>query len=84
MILECRAAVNILFADTKDIDGKAMGQMIIQLPEEELSRERIKAYLKKNNIRAEEVLSLIHIWMRGKCARIWPTAMVCCRRRWRT
>ena len=55
MILECRAAVNILFADTKDIDGKAMGQMIIQLPEEELSRERIKAYLKKNNIRAEEV-----------------------------
>ncbi len=55
MVLECRAPVNILFADTKDIDGKAFGQMIIQLPDEEISRKRIYAYLQSNRIPYEEV-----------------------------
>ena len=32
MVLECKAPVNIMFADTKNIDGKAYGQMILQLP----------------------------------------------------
>ena len=32
MILECKAPVNILMADTKDIGGIAHGQMILQLP----------------------------------------------------
>lgn len=34
MTLECRTPVNILFADTKNIDGKAFGHMILQLPED--------------------------------------------------
>lgn len=34
MVLECRASVNILMADTQDIGGIATGQMILQLPEE--------------------------------------------------
>jgi D-methionine transport system ATP-binding protein len=55
MVLECRTPVNILFADTKDIDGKAFGQMIIQLPDEEISRKRIYAYLQSNQIPYEEV-----------------------------
>lgn len=55
MILECKTPVNILFADTKDIDGKAFGQMVIQLPDEELSRKRIFAYLNTNRIPHEEV-----------------------------
>lgn len=55
MVLECRAPVNILFADTKDIDGKAFGQMIIQLPDDEMSRKRIYAYLTANQIPYEEV-----------------------------
>lgn len=55
MVLECKAAVNILFADTKDIDGKAFGQMIIQLPEDEISRKRILSYLNTNEIPYEEV-----------------------------
>ncbi len=55
MVLECRTPVNILFADTKDIDGKAFGQMIIQLPDEEISRKRVYAYLTSNQIPYEEV-----------------------------
>ena len=56
MMLECRTPVNILFADTKDIDGKAFGQMIIQLPEDEISKKRIFAYLETNKIPYEEVI----------------------------
>lgn len=56
MVLECRSPVNILFADTKDIDGKAFGQMVIQLPEDESSKKRIFAYLETNNIPHEEVI----------------------------
>lgn len=55
MVLECRTPVNILFADTKDIDGKAFGQMIIQLPDDEISSKRIYAYLEANKIPYEEV-----------------------------
>lgn len=55
MVLECRTPVNILFADTKDMDGKAFGQMVIQLPEDELNKKRIFSYLEANNIPYEEV-----------------------------
>lgn len=55
MILECKTPVNILFADTKDIDGRAFGQMIIQLPEDDLGRRRIMNYLQMNRIPYEEV-----------------------------
>ena len=48
IIMECGAAVNILHADTKDIDGKAYGQLIIQIPFS--AYERVEAYLKANNI----------------------------------
>ena len=40
MVLECKAPVNILFADTKNMDGKAYGQMILQLPEDERAAKR--------------------------------------------
>lgn len=56
MILECKTPINILFADTKDIDGKAFGQMVIQLPDDESSKKRIFAYLETNKINHEEVL----------------------------
>lgn len=55
MILECKTPVNILFADTKDIDGKAFGQMVIQLPNDEIGRKRIMNYLISNDIPYEEV-----------------------------
>lgn len=55
MVLECKTPVNILFADTKDIDGKAFGQMIIQLPNDETGVKRIFTFLNTNQIPYEEV-----------------------------
>lgn len=53
--LECRVAVNILGADTKDIGGKAYGQMLLRLPDDESSVQRIYNYLDTHNIQYEEV-----------------------------
>ncbi|MBQ4096525.1 MAG: ATP-binding cassette domain-containing protein [Clostridia bacterium] len=53
--LECRAAVNIIGADTKDIGGRAYGQMLLQLPEDDTSVMRIYNYLDKRGIKYEEV-----------------------------
>lgn len=55
IVTECRCAVNILGADTKNIDGKAYGQMLLQLPDDEASSERVKNYLGKRKIPFEEV-----------------------------
>lgn len=54
MVLECKAAVNIMFADTKNIDGKAYGQMILQLPEDERAANRALVYLQTQNVHVEE------------------------------
>lgn len=50
LVLECQVPVNILFADTKDFDGKAYGQMIIQLPDDERKAERVITYLATKKI----------------------------------
>lgn len=55
LVLECRAPVNILYADTRDIEGQAVGQMVIQLPEDELAAQRVLGYLKTHQIPFEEV-----------------------------
>ncbi|MBD5560187.1 MAG: ATP-binding cassette domain-containing protein [Clostridia bacterium] len=55
MVLDCNYPVNILFADTQDIRGKAMGQMIFQLPDDEKLADKMLAYLKANHVEAEEV-----------------------------
>ncbi len=54
MTLECRTVVNILGADTKNIDGKAFGQMLIQLPDDDGAIVRIMNYLDKRNISYKE------------------------------
>ncbi len=53
--LECRTAVNILGADTKNIGGKAYGQMLLQLPDDEGAVTRIRAYLDSRHLNYEEV-----------------------------
>ena len=55
MILKCNTPVNILHADTKDIDGKAYGQILVQLPDDDTSTENITAYLKANNVTYSQV-----------------------------
>lgn len=54
MILECGAPVNILYADTKVIDGKDFGQMVIQLPENETAGMRMRAFLDMKKVNYEE------------------------------
>lgn len=53
--LECHTAVNIMGADTKNIGGKAYGQMLLQLPDDESSVTRIMKYLTDRDIKFEEV-----------------------------
>jgi len=55
MVLETKCLVNILHADMKNIDGFAFGQMVIQLPEDELSVARAVHYLRSHQITVEEV-----------------------------
>jgi D-methionine transport system ATP-binding protein len=55
MVLDFRQVVNILFADTKNIDGKAFGQIVIQLPDNELIADRMIEYLRGKNLTVEEV-----------------------------
>lgn len=55
MVLDCGYPVNILFADTQDIKGEAMGQMVFQLPDDEKLANKMLTYLKSKNVPAEEV-----------------------------
>ena len=55
MTLECHTMVNIMGADTKNIGGKAYGQMLLQLPDDESSVMRIFKYLSDRGIKYEEV-----------------------------
>jgi len=59
LILKFNQKVNILFADTRDIEGRAFGQMVIQMPEDDRIAERMLQYLSSlAGIHAEEVESL--------------------------
>lgn len=55
MILSCKAPVNILLADTRDIGGVAHGQMILQLPEDKVTAEKMIQYLKESKLEVEEL-----------------------------
>ncbi len=55
MILECKATVNIMYADMKDIDGKAFGQLILQLPEDRALADKCIGYLRSYGLSVEEV-----------------------------
>ena len=55
LILACKVPVNIIHAETRDINGIAMGQMVIQLPEDEMDQNRVLNYLKTAKILHEEV-----------------------------
>ena len=50
LVIECQVPVNILFADTKDIDGRAYGQILISLPDNDRQVERVLNYLNENSI----------------------------------
>lgn len=55
MILSAKVAVNILHASTDDVKGTAMGQMLIQLSDEDNAFEKVTSYLDKVGVTYEEV-----------------------------
>lgn len=54
LTLECNSMINILGANTENIGGKAYGQMLIELPKETETENKIKTYLRKKGIHFEE------------------------------
>ena len=62
MIMECKVPVNILAADTRVMDGKTFGQMMIQIPEEvnQVNLERVLAYLEDKHVAVEEVAGCLY------------------------
>jgi len=55
MVLEFKAPVNIMFADTRAMDGRAFGQMVLQMPEDTGVAEKMKYYLTTHGLHVEEV-----------------------------
>lgn len=55
IILEYKTPLNILYANTKTINGNAEGEMILQLPESKEIAERMVAYFKEKELGVEEV-----------------------------
>ena len=57
IVMECKAPINIWFAESRNLNGNAVGQMIIQLPKDEVIANRIVNYMETEHIRFEEVTS---------------------------
>lgn len=55
MIMEFKTPVNIMLANTRNIAGNAVGQMVLQLPTEPELRSRMLQYLIDKGLSAEEV-----------------------------
>ena len=56
LAMDCQVKVNILGADTRNVDGKAFGTMLLGLPEDAEERARAVQYIKNQpNVTMEEV-----------------------------
>ena len=53
MILACRVPVNVLFADTKSVEGAAYGHMILELPNDEHDAEKGRQLAEKQRTDVE-------------------------------
>lgn len=50
LITECQVQVNIVFADIREIDGKTCGQMLLELPDDEIQAQRACLWLDTKGI----------------------------------
>ncbi len=56
LAIDCGVKVNILGADTRNIDGKAFGSMLLGLPEDKNEAARALSYIRsQHNVTVEEV-----------------------------
>lgn len=57
IVQECHILVSVLYADTKVIDGKVYGQLIVKSPAKKAEEEKLTSYLKAKKVDYEEVSS---------------------------
>jgi D-methionine transport system ATP-binding protein len=55
IILECKTPVNILYANTRNVNGKAMGEMILQLPDSDEIADKMITYFIGKNLGVKEL-----------------------------
>ncbi len=55
MVLAFKTPANILYANTRNIDGVAKGEMVLQLPEDEQTAEKMIAWLRNAKLGVEEL-----------------------------
>lgn len=55
MVLKFGQPINILRADTKNVEGIARGEMILSLPDDIRMQKEMKAYLTQRGLAVEEV-----------------------------
>ena len=60
LVLHCGCPVNIMYADTRDLGGTAVGQMVLQLPDAEASRKRIMDWAAAHHIALEKLEDAPH------------------------
>lgn len=56
LILQYKVPINILYANTKNIEGKAVGEMLIELPKDKEISDKIIETLREKNIIVEGVV----------------------------
>lgn len=54
LVLECEAKINILGASTENVGGRAYGQMLIAIPEDNMKIARVKTYLDNIGVHYKE------------------------------
>ncbi|MCC8051630.1 MAG: ATP-binding cassette domain-containing protein [Clostridiales bacterium] len=55
MVMAFKTPVNILYANTRNLDGVAKGEMVLQLPEDEQMAEKMVVWLKNAKLAVEEL-----------------------------
>ena len=55
VVLLYKTPLNILYADTKNLNGKAEGEMILQLPEDQITADKMIEYFRQENLSVEEL-----------------------------
>ncbi len=59
MVMAFQAPVNILYANTRDLDGVAKGEMVLQLPEDEKLGRKMITYLQNAHLAVEELVDYV-------------------------
>ena len=56
MVLHTGVPVSIVFADTRSLNGRLYGQMILQVPEDDAIMEKMLGFLRRAKVSFEEVI----------------------------